>query len=842
MEKNVEKTTEDNLPTFEELLEKWRKEPNWDNIRTCLGEFLDIAHWVCWIAKPKINEKREIEISKPPISPKTGKLVDVASTAPEKLEKARKLWGTFEEVKEFWKTHTYVVVKEKNGKNWEDKKYPLCGIGIVLTSDLGVVGIDLDHVIDSEGNLLPSAQEIIQKLDNYAEKSPSEKGVRSFPKGKKPGEECKQIQPGGWAVESYEKQRFVTVTGNHIPGTPTTSKQNQEAIDWLYETYLANTPNQESIPLLEIKTEAESREEEAKPIQTAKTSPSSSPVFIALDDDPLIKKAMHAKDGEKFRLLWSGNWKAASYHSQSEADLALCTQLAFWYQGDKAKIDAMFRRSGLYRQKWDEHHGNKTYGEMTMEKAISSVSTIYSPQKNITTGEKRREKIEVLEPEPLEPLIKEKDIELDLDQIHPVFSRYWANWEGKTEAPKEYVLPSFLVAGGATMGNKVVLKIGTGIRPNMYLLLLGSSTFMKKTTSMDIGIEALSILSEEKKRHYLSEMEHYKEDLEAYENLNKKDRKNVDKPQPPIDNSIIYANELSPEQLLRKMEHKPDGLFAYSEFGGFLANLNHSYMAGFKEKLTEFYDGRPKPYRRETVSGGCITIENPAPSLIACSTPEWLQIHMADTELKTGWLGRFLIVFKKTYPKIDIAIPPYFQLAPSWVELFRKLDKLQLSLTISEEASKLYTDWYGKYKKWAIEQDTLLHPFLGRLLTACPKIAIINHGFEYILSGSSRPEVVQAKAYEQAFPWIKFFTLNIVSSYSQLTQKTNIKEERVREIIRKKGKQEGELIIIPQWKLCAYANLTKKDLLEVLEMLEMKRLVRKLEKGKYVFWAIRKIV
>ena len=42
-------------------------------------------------------------------------------------------------------------------------------------------------------------------------------------------------------------------------------------------------------------------------------------------DDQLLERAL-AKD-EKFRRLFSGDW--STYPSQSEADLALCSKLAF---------------------------------------------------------------------------------------------------------------------------------------------------------------------------------------------------------------------------------------------------------------------------------------------------------------------------------------------------------------------------------------------------------------------------------------------------------------------------------------------------------------------------------
>lgn len=39
----------------------------------------------------------------------------------------------------------------------------------------------------------------------------------------------------------------------------------------------------------------------------------------------------------------------------------------------------MFRESALFRSKWDERHGSKTYGEMAIDKALSGMKNFYSP-------------------------------------------------------------------------------------------------------------------------------------------------------------------------------------------------------------------------------------------------------------------------------------------------------------------------------------------------------------------------------------------------------------------------------------------------------------------------------
>ena len=65
------------------------------------------------------------------------------------------------------------------------------------------------------------------------------------------------------------------------------------------------------------------------------------------------------------------------YPSASEADLGLCKILAFWTGNDAERIDRLFRRSGLMRNKWDEYRGAQTYGEMSIAKAIADTKEVW---------------------------------------------------------------------------------------------------------------------------------------------------------------------------------------------------------------------------------------------------------------------------------------------------------------------------------------------------------------------------------------------------------------------------------------------------------------------------------
>jgi len=98
-----------------------------------------------------------------------------------------------------------------------------------------------------------------------------------------------------------------------------------------------------------------------------------------LSDDELLERATSAANGEKFRRLWNGD--IGGYDSHSEADMALCTLLAFWTGGDCGRMDRLFRESGLIREKWDElHYGDgRTYGEGTVERALQVTDERYGP-------------------------------------------------------------------------------------------------------------------------------------------------------------------------------------------------------------------------------------------------------------------------------------------------------------------------------------------------------------------------------------------------------------------------------------------------------------------------------
>ena len=281
--------------------------------------------WVCW----KYVE-RDGRMTKCPVNARTGVLAD--STAPS-------TWSTFDEA---------VATAQANDQ--------LAGVGYVFAADDPYCGVDLDKCIDpATGQTKPWAQKIIDNLNSYTEVSPSGTGVKIFIIADKPGERCRKRYKDG-EVEMYDRDRFFTVTGAMCEKVAGNIESRQDQINALY---------------VEVFGEIE---EPAKP--AAAPSPSDNG---HLDDAEIIRLASTRRNGrgEKFAQLWSGNWNA-HFNSRSEADSSVIFTLAY-YTKDAGQIDRMFRGSGLMRDKWDALHGEKTYGAMTIDKALAKVTKQFTP-------------------------------------------------------------------------------------------------------------------------------------------------------------------------------------------------------------------------------------------------------------------------------------------------------------------------------------------------------------------------------------------------------------------------------------------------------------------------------
>lgn len=223
------------------------------------------------------------------------------------------------------------------------------GLGIGIFGE--VAGIDIDHCLN-DGALSKMAADIMETMDAYTEISPSGTGLRILflAPGFQYDKEKYYIKNSDDGLEIYiagMTQRYLTITGNTLRRCDMVNRSDR--LQTILDKYMK------------------------RPMQSTQETAPMPGTPVNISDHELLDKAMNAKNGALFTALWNGD--CSGYPSHSEADQALCNLLAFWTGKDAARMDTLFRQSGLMREKWDRKQSGTTYGAMTIQKAISKVYT-----------------------------------------------------------------------------------------------------------------------------------------------------------------------------------------------------------------------------------------------------------------------------------------------------------------------------------------------------------------------------------------------------------------------------------------------------------------------------------
>ena len=285
-------------------------------------EIKKLKNWVCWKI---VNLKDSPETRKIPINPITGSAAKSNDT---------NTWGTFEQSVQALSTYgcQYPGIMFQKGTIW---------------------GVDIDHCIHEDGTLSDEAVDIIKTMNSYTELSPSGRGIHIIAYGKKPEGGCRKGN-----VEMYDTGRGFTVTGNSL-GDPLPVRDCTEEALIVHRKYISPAPDYKQ-----------------KQVKANKTHKS-----VELSEQTAIDAALRSKVGTKIRALLDGDW--SGYKSQSDGDQALCNYLSFFTGKDVGMMDSIFRKSGLYRQKWDELRGDSTYGQITIQTAIEGCSEVYTPRDEV---------------------------------------------------------------------------------------------------------------------------------------------------------------------------------------------------------------------------------------------------------------------------------------------------------------------------------------------------------------------------------------------------------------------------------------------------------------------------
>jgi hypothetical protein len=609
-----------------------------------------LPQWVAWR-----REEREGKPTKVPYDPKNGALAKVNDAA---------TWSTFQDASACLDHYD--------------------GIGFVLTPDDPFVGVDLDHVVDPvTGKIAPWALTILDQLHSYTEISPSGTGLRIFVQGTLP--------LGGrrkGPLELYDAARYLTVTGHHVAGTPTTIEPRHETLQHVHAAHFPIPPVNGHEP---------------RPTQS-----------VDLDDQRLLDKMLHALNGEKVRGLWNGNWSL--YPSQSEGDMALCHHLAFWCGRDEARMDRLFRQSGLMREKWDAGRGGGTYGEETIAQACARCPETYSPSRLMRTEEAGADSTgdmgesihaapgssptswPVLHPEALHGLAGE---------VVTLFSPH-------TEADPVALLIAFISEFGCVLGRAPHLILDGSYHPlSVWPVLIGQSSKARKGSS-DSRIQHLYHLIDDgwTRGQYRGTLSSGEGLAHAVRDPSYEDQPIKDKGRP--------TGEVVRVQVDAGVEDKRLFL-VQSEFGAMLKIMARegNSLSGV---LRDAWDGKDlapmtKSHRVRATAPHIV--------LVGHTTQAELQKNLCESETTNGFGNRFLYLLVKRSKLLP------FSSSPDQTELHALVVRIRAALQVGRTVSRVEmtesarTVWRAVYPDLSTDRPGLVGCLLARAESQVLRLAAI---------------------------------------------------------------------------------------------------------------------
>lgn len=239
------------------------------------------------------------------------------------------------------------------------------------------VVVDFDDVGEPD-DLPDTVQQYIQKPDTYTEVSRSGQGYHKVYEGARlPGHQHTGSLDCGGKVEVFDANQYIVLTGHVLDGRQEVTSGGEPLQDlqrnWLPEQSTDDVHQKGTEGSFDLESESNSTLD-----------------LRSVDIRRTIWEyaAGGSHQAKRTKRLWrSPKSSSAGYPSASEADLALCSDLAFWCQKDARLMNECFEESNRYREeKWNRiaySNGQHTYGQATIQLAIESTSDTYSADRYV---------------------------------------------------------------------------------------------------------------------------------------------------------------------------------------------------------------------------------------------------------------------------------------------------------------------------------------------------------------------------------------------------------------------------------------------------------------------------
>lgn len=417
------------------------------------------------------------------------------------------------------------------------------------------------------------------------------------------------------------------------------------------------------------------------------------------------------------------------------------------------------------------------------------------------------------------------EIIFDWNKLHETnFKKILRYYDSISIAPAEYLMTSLLAVMGGAIGKNVYFDITDSLKIylNIWAVIIGKSTLMRKTTAMNQNSETLDRIDKAKYKDYLNELDYYNRAMEsAKEN---KQKLEMDK---PIREYILFPNDSTVESLSDILSTSTRGLLKHSEFGSFLQQLNRGYSADAKQFLTNLYDV-PERYEISRTTKENTLLTRPYLSVLGASTIDWVKENSNETDLRSGFLARFIFSIRNKPDKPYIPLLKLKQLTKQseyyfdvrelfeYLISFKEVTILEIDSLAVDKHIEYDNEGYNEMMNYCENENEL--SFKGRLL-------IYSLKFAGIIALSEKRTNVTLQDIEDSILMTDYYKRNVERLLNSELAENEFtrKEQRVIDFIKRKGNE------VKRSELLTGLKIKAKELNELLENLFQKDLLKKVE-------------
>lgn len=290
----------------------------------------------------------------------------------------------------------------------------------------------------------------------------------------------------------------------------------------------------------------------------------------------------------------------------------------------------------------------------------------------------------------------------------PEFLReYCAAVEHTTACPDEFLVGAVLPIFSAGIGTRSYASVGSRkYYPTFWVMNVAASSVHYKSTAGDLARPLLEWQEEHLSHTYDYRYEKYEEALAEYEALDKKSKVGRKKPELPVREEIIFADDETLESKYQTLHDSPlGGVAIYDEIAGFINGFDrYSGKKGNVEinRWLSIFDNRPFKCKRKT-DKALLDVKKPFSSIVGATTVKVFKSFYNDTFIDSGFLPRFLFNF---CPEVTKSDDTYFKASVDGRQLEKSKNRIKNVMSVkdkvydfSDEAKILFDDWYNRHNQ-----------------------------------------------------------------------------------------------------------------------------------------------